>query len=132
MGMMPLVPPADYIFFMRRVINILSIVTLPNNWDMLVDSSNGRVYMQIASPKGTCNYSGEEFAWKGRKWFLSEHMTDGEVVQTALVACLAASEHEIREQFKYRGVSIFDPHYDIERLVELRSDPSSIKERDHA
>jgi hypothetical protein len=69
--------------------------------------------------------------WRGRKWFLSEHMTDGEVVQTALMACLAASEHEIREQFKYRGVSIFDPHYDIERLVELRKDPASIKERDH-
>lgn len=132
MGMMPLVPPTNYFFFVKRVFDLLARVSMPNNWKILTDSANGRMYMQIACPNGTCNYSGEGFAWKGRKWFLSEHMTDGEIVQTALMACLAASEHEIREQFKYRGVSIFDPHYDIERLVELRSDPSSIKERDHA
>lgn len=30
-------------------------------------------------------------------------------------------EHEARENFKYKGASIFDPHYDVEKLFELRS-----------
>jgi hypothetical protein len=60
--------------------------------------------------------------WNGRKWFLSNHMTRSEVVQTAFKAVLTAEEHEAREHFKYRGQSIFDPHYDVDKLVELRSD----------
>jgi hypothetical protein len=54
-----------------------------------------------------------------RKWFLSPHMTDGEVVQTALIAVLAAEEHEAREFFLYKGRPIFGPHFNLNRLVEL-------------
>lgn len=59
---------------------------------------------------------------RGRKWFLSEHMTDSEVVQTALVAVLAATEHEAREDFRYRGAAIFGPHYDVEALYYLATE----------
>lgn len=69
--------------------------------------------------------------WHGRKWRLSPHMTDGEVVQTALMATLAAAEHEHRERFRYKGVSVFDPHYDIDQLVALRASPGALKERAH-
>lgn len=82
---------------------------------------------------GTCNVTGKRMPWSGRKWRLSVHMTDGEIAQTALKAALTAMEHEVRERFTYRGVAVFDPHYDIEALVALRSDPSSIREReDHS
>lgn len=56
---------------------------------------------------------------KGRKWLLSPHMTDGEIAQTALMAVVAAMEHEIREEFTYRGHPIFGPHYDLEVLVAV-------------
>lgn len=69
--------------------------------------------------------------WYGRKWRLSPYMTDGEVVQTCLGATLAAVEHEHRERFRYKGVSVFDPHYDIDKLVELRGTPGALKERPH-
>lgn len=70
--------------------------------------------------------------WYGRKWRLSPHMTEGEVVQTALMATLAASEHEHREKFQYKGVSVFDPHFDIDQLVALRSGAGGgLKERSH-
>lgn len=55
----------------------------------------------------------------GRRWMLSRHMTDGEIVQTALMAVLAALEHEVREEFTYRGHAIFGPHYDLEVLVAV-------------
>lgn len=64
--------------------------------------------------------------WNGRWWRLSQHMTKGEVVQTVFKATLTAVEYEVRETFLYRGVSVLDPHYDIDQLVEFRKDPSSI------
>jgi hypothetical protein len=123
-----------------RFVDVLARVTMPNeNWRIEVrnDTGNpdtawtpGRPFLQIVCDEGICNVTGKPMKWTSRKWFLSPHMTDGEIVQTALKACLTAAEHEIREKFKYRGMSIFDPHYDIEKLVELRRNPDSIKERD--
>lgn len=55
----------------------------------------------------------------GRKWYLSEHMTKSEVVQTALMAALTAEEHECREFFRYKGKRIFGPHIDIYALMEV-------------
>jgi hypothetical protein len=56
---------------------------------------------------------------KGRKWVLSYHMTKSEVVLTALKAVLTAEEHEARELFRYRGSKIFNPHINVDKLVEL-------------
>lgn len=54
----------------------------------------------------------------GRKWRLSKHMTDSEIVQTAFLAVRTAQEHELREQFKYKGYAIFNPHFDLDHLVK--------------
>jgi hypothetical protein len=111
----------------KRFNEILARVACPT-FSFVVGTSNASLYLQIECDD-RCNVTGEPLRWKGRKWLLSQHMTDGEVVQTAFKAILTAMEHEIRERFTYRGVSIFDPHYDIEKLVELRSQPDALKER---
>jgi hypothetical protein len=67
----------------------------------------GRQYLQVSDGK-----------WTGRKWMLSLHMTDGEVVQTAMAAVLAWHEHEARESFKFRGKAIFNPHLSLDALCE--------------
>jgi hypothetical protein len=77
-----------------------------------------------------CNRTGEPIKWKGRRWPLSYHMTEGEVVQTAWLAIKQAVEHELREVFLYEGLSIFDPHYDIRKLLELRSAEESLRGRE--
>lgn len=110
-----------------RFREVLKRVAFPG-FGFVVHSEESRAFLQIECI-GKCNHTGEPLNWKSRKWILSIHMTDGEIVQTAFKAVLTAMEHEVREQFTYRGVSIFDPHYDLEKLVELRNDPSSIKER---
>lgn len=56
---------------------------------------------------------------KGRKWFLSPHMTKSEVVSTALKAVLTAEEHETREKFRFQGKAIFGPHFDVDQLVKF-------------
>ncbi len=53
----------------------------------------------------------------GRKWLLSQFMTDSEVVQTALLAVLTAEEHEARERFKYNGQAIYGPHQNADDLA---------------
>lgn len=85
------------------------------------DGPNDQWWLQVhfrafdhASPETT-----ETHDVSGRKWRLSIHMTDSEIVQTALKAVMTAEEHETREQFLYNGQAIFGPHLDIEQLWEL-------------
>lgn len=81
---------------------------------------------------GTCNITGADLSWRSRKWLLSQHMTDGEVVQTAFKAVMTTMEHEARENFKYKGHAVFDPHYDIDKLVALRAQADALEEREAA
>lgn len=106
---------------------VLDLVFFPGFRFLL--KHDGNYYLQVECNEGTCNVTGQPLVWRGRKWRLSPHMTDGEVVQTAFMATMAAMEHEIREKFTYRTVSVFDPHYDIEKLVALRKQPDALKER---
>lgn len=89
-------------------------------------------FLRVTCDSGKHTRTGEPYAWSGRKWRLSEHMTDGEIVQTAFLAMMTALEHEARELFTFQGVSVFDPHYDIYKLVELRASADAIKEREPA
>ena len=57
--------------------------------------------------------------WRGRKWYVSRHAGDGEIVQTALKAILTAVEHEVRESFLFDGKAIFHPHHSIESLLAI-------------
>lgn len=66
----------------------------------------------------------------GRKWFLSEHMTKSEVVQTALAAVLAAEEHEAREAFLYDGRAIFGPHFNVDALHTMMELTNAQERRD--
>ena len=92
-----------------------------NHWKIQAHrDEDGRLYLQVSEEGVPCNYTGKPYEWKGRKWMLSQHMTKSEIVMTALKATLTAVEHESREQFKYRGRSVYDPHYDVDKLWELR------------
>lgn len=63
-----------------------------------------------------------------RKWRLSPHMTETEIVRTAWKAVLAAEEHEAGEAFKYMGYSPFNPHISIENLSRASSLPLDKRE----
>lgn len=108
---------------------VLSRISYPG-YDIQIRWEDHQPYLRVECIEGVCNVTGRQLVWFGRKWRLSTHMTDGEVVQTAFMAVMAANEHETREKITYRGVSVFDPHYDIEKLAALRSQPDALKERD--
>ena len=60
--------------------------------------------------------------WKSRKWYVSQHATTSEIVQTLLKAVLTAEEHEAREHFTYKGRPVFAPHHHVDALRDLPQD----------
>jgi hypothetical protein len=112
-----------------RLTIIAAQLVLPMGLVLYAEKRGEDWILRVGDPGATDNVTGAPMAWKGRKWLMSEHMTDGEIVQTVFLATLTAIEHEIRETFTFRGAAVFDPHYDIEKLVELRQRPDALKER---
>ena len=87
-------------------------------WEVSVGLDGERPFLQV-SCMDKCEVKGEVELQKGRKWFLSPHMSKSEIVMTAFKACLTAEEHECREKFKYKGQAIFGPHFNVDVLHEI-------------
>lgn len=102
-----------------EISEILGRITFPGFRFVLGRKDETR-YLQIHCDDGKNTETGESLPWKGRKWMLSVHMTATEIVRTAYKAMLAAIEHEASELFRYRGQSIFNPHFDVDVLAETR------------
>lgn len=96
------------------------------NWKYLVRLDGDRPYLQIKFD-GPDNMTGEMAEQNCRKWILSYHMTDDEIVSTAFKATFTAMEHETREQFKWRGQPIYRPHYNIYELHALSERNATMK-----
>ena len=66
-----------------------------------------------------CVKTGQKSEQRCRKWYISSHSCNSEIVRTALKAIEAAEIHELYENFTYKGARIFDPHLDTDRLANL-------------
>lgn len=102
--------------WLRPVRDALSKVTYRDWWLRLGTDSDEAIWIQWAF-NATDVESGEAREHFCRKWRISSHMTDAEIVQTAFAAALAAEEHECRENFKYLGAPIFNPHLSLDALL---------------
>lgn len=78
----------------------------------------GRIYLQVKY-SAPCTKSGETKQWGGRKWYLSEFMTNDEIVKTAYAAFKTVVEHEIMEGFKVDNIILFNPHINFEELLSV-------------
>ena len=88
------------------------------NWIFYIGSKNDVPYLQVQFIAAN-NDTGIVELQKCRKWQLSYYMTTSEIIRTAFKAVLAAVEHEAAENFLYKNVRIFNPHVDVEALVEI-------------
>lgn len=79
---------------------------------------NGRVFLQVFY-EAPCTHTGTMEKWTGRKWYLSRHMTDDEIVKTAYVAFESSVKHEIMEGFKVDGIILFNFHINFEELLKV-------------
>lgn len=62
---------------------------------------------------------GPPVPWTARKWYVSQHSCLSEVVGTLLKLVLTSVEHEARENFRFAGITPFDPHLDVMELGKL-------------
>lgn len=105
--------------------NLIKDVTF-NDWNYHIKLDGTRPYLQIKF-MAPCNMTGVMEEQSSRKWLLSFHMTDDEIISTALKATLTAVEHETREQFKWRKQPIYRPHYSIYELHALSEKGATTK-----
>ena len=101
---------------LTRLTQILSYISY-KDWIFSVQGNHSYVYMQVEFDD-ICIDTGKVERQKGRKWLMSEHMTDSEVIQTAFLAVKTAEEHEIREKFHYNNEAVFGPHMNVKDLAE--------------
>ena len=84
----------------------------------IVHNKSGRIFLQVVY-EAPCTKTGEYQTFKGRKWYLSEFMTDDEVIKTAYSAFEACVKHEVMEGFKVDGIILFNPHINYEELLKI-------------
>lgn len=95
----------------RELLEIVKLVSYKPGWGIKFGTLPD-LYVQVV-----CHLEREP--WSGRKWRISQHMTKSEIVATCFKAVLSAEEHECREQFTYKGVAVYGPHIDVEKLLEV-------------
>lgn len=106
------------------------ITQVPFNWQIVFHEYRPGVWtLRVVEADGIDNVTGERMEWAGRRWLLSQHMTDGEIAQTILKAILTAVEHEVRELLKFDGLAIFNPHFGFDALLGLAANTGAKQER---
>jgi hypothetical protein len=109
-----------YIAIRERIGCVLDAITY-KDWYLQWFFEPGNAYLQwrFSAP----DYSGQQAAglrwWTTRKYNISHHMTEGELVQTAFMAALQAEEHEAREAFRYMDKAPFNPHISVAALLSV-------------
>lgn len=86
------------------------------DWEFYLGTRGMELYLQVKFDAPCTVEGGQPQKQHGRKWFISEHMTKSEIVQTAFKAVITALEHEAREMFTYRDRPVFGPHFDVDAL----------------
>ena len=75
---------------------------------------------------------GTRTPWKSRRVYLSHHMCRQEIVGAVFGLIDGAERHEMREWFRYRGASIYNPHLDPDALVPVASKASNFNVRENS
>lgn len=97
---------------------VISQITYKKGWVILVSLDGERPVLQVEF-EGEDVLTGVIERQKCRKWFLSYHMCNNELIGTAFKAIQAAEEHETREFFKYKNERVMNPHFSYDDIAEL-------------
>lgn len=107
---------------LREIIKEIDAEYQGTKFGIFMGNDEGKLWVQVGTNRPD-TYTGEMAIGKGGKAKVSEFATHDEVVKKIFGLCLAYTEHETREGFKWRGRRVFNPHVTIEALhsVALKS-----------
>ena len=107
--------------FEVMVSKIVATITYKQGYRLLCERDKkdpeGRIYLQVECDRPDV-FTGVPGVGRGGKAYLSEHMTEGEIVRRAFSLFMAYEEHECREFFQWKGRALFGPHIDPQALWE--------------
>jgi hypothetical protein len=86
--------------------------------DLQDPREEGRIFLQILY-EAPCSKTQEDQIWRGRKFYLSDYMTEDEIIKSVYLAFKLAVEHEIMEGFTVDGKILFNPHVNYESLLTI-------------
>jgi hypothetical protein len=109
----------------ERALKVLADVTCSTFTGLqFIVTITGTTCLLFVKWKDVCSTSGAPKTLTSRKYYISPHMLDEEIVQTGFLCLKTALEHELRETFKVEGKAIFGPHLSHAQLATIE-----IKER---
>lgn len=115
---------------------LLDQITYKPGWYLRTGIEGDRMWLQVGvTEEAEISYdvvAKKRVPWRGAKHYLSEHMCRNEIVSMAYHAFERAELHEVKEWFRYKGRSIFNPHLDPDALVAVASYAKNFNTRDNA
>lgn len=111
----------QHLLIVQKLTSRISLNVFDTTFKILVqeDKKGGqRVYIQLEYD-ARCAKTQKIATYRGRKWYLSEHMTNDEIVKTVYAAFEMAVKHEILEGFTVDNIPLFNPHVDFEELLKV-------------
>lgn len=103
-------------------ISVSSLLYTNPRWRLMV-KGDGVLLQFVYDEPDSEDESGEAVPQYCRKWYISLHSTDTEIVRTAYKAVQASLEHRLGEHFRFRGVQIYNPHTSIETMLSNSINP---------
>jgi hypothetical protein len=118
---------------------LVESITYKPGWTIYFNYDGmGVPYVQIGvditteAAMDSCSKTGERAPWKGSRRFLSSSMCRQEIVGAVFGLISDAESHEMREWFRYKGASIYNPHLDPDALVPVARKKASFSIRENA
>ena len=95
-------------------------VSLPDPLLLFVEKSEGvpHIVIGVVGPDNYCAERDCEIVY-GRRWRVERHLSYSELLQTVLLACKTAVEHELRERLSVGGTTPLNAHQDHELMADL-------------
>lgn len=112
------------LFLIREFCKSIDMTCLGNrSFELRIERDNkdperGRIFLQVSYVAPDVK-TGIADLFKGRKFYLSDHMIQDEIVKTAYLAFKLAVEHEIMEGFTVNKDILFNPHVPYRELLSI-------------
>lgn len=104
----------------KEIIQVVSEIDFPGYWFRVEFDRNHKSIVIRASYYETDTVTVRDSLQVTRDWILYSHeITVGALVGTCFKCVMTSMEHKTREWFTYKGKPIFNPHQDIDKLLEI-------------
>lgn len=103
--------------------NLVEQISYKRGWSFICETKGDGFYLQVSvsadADISISPFTGKREPWKGAKHWISRHACDSEIVGCIFGAIQQAEMHEMREWFKFKSRSIYNPHFDVHKLADF-------------